>query len=739
MKRAASWLSILLLLLSGRCLRAQYAVYAPEGEQIPGPACARIPQYDGPPASRCTPEEMQFWHADVNHWRTARRIRIGDVDGFAPPQDLAWTESSFVQAQVMVHDRYLYDPDRQVYTVDRFLQDVERRYGGVDSVLLWHTYPNIGIDDRNQYDMFRDLPGGLAGVRKMIQAFHAQHVRVLFPVMLWDQGTRDEGKPDWLAIDQEMKSVDADGINGDTMAGMPPIFSATAESLHHPLAFEPELGLESDEMLRYNPMNWGYWNYSFVPSVSRYKWLEPTHMVHLCARWSHDHTDDLQEAFFNGIGFESWENIWGIWNQLTPRDADALRRMALIERRFRSMLNSPGWEPFASTLQYGVFASRWPAGQSTLWTIVNRSSYAVHGEQLNVPAEAGIRYFDLWHGTELHPAIRSGRAYLVFAMEPRGFGAILATPAPDAPALAFLGTLSALAQTPLDSDSSQWKSLKMELVPIPATPSYARAPKGMVLVPAGDFEFRVNGIEIEGMNDEGVDVQYPWEDSARRFHDHLLQMRPFWIDKSLVTNAEFKEFLEATGYHPRDDHNFLRDWKNGNYPPGWAAKPVTWVSLEDAQAYAKWAGKRLPHEWEWQYAAQGTDGRVYPWGDAWNPAMAPPPDRGRTMMPPGDTGILPKAASPFGVQDLVGNVWQWTDEYEDDHTRFAILRGGSHYQPQGARWYFPQAYKLSEHGKYLLMAPSLDRSGAIGFRCAADAPMAESSSGVLQPGQSSRR
>jgi formylglycine-generating enzyme required for sulfatase activity len=71
--------------------------------------------------------------------------------------------------------------------------------------------------------------------------------------------------------------------------------------------------------------------------------------------------------------------------------------------------------------------------------------------------------------------------------------------------------------------------------------------------------------------------------------------------------------------------------------------------------------------------------------------------------------------------DLVGNVWQWTDEFADSHTRAAILRGGSYYQPQGSMWYFPQAYKLGEHGKLLLMAPSLDRSGAVGFRCVMDA------------------
>jgi formylglycine-generating enzyme required for sulfatase activity len=70
--------------------------------------------------------------------------------------------------------------------------------------------------------------------------------------------------------------------------------------------------------------------------------------------------------------------------------------------------------------------------------------------------------------------------------------------------------------------------------------------------------------------------------------------------------------------------------------------------------------------------------------------------------------------------DMVGNVWQWTDEYLDDHTRAAILRGGSYYRPAGSMWYFPQNTNLTEHGKYLLMAPSKDRAGTLGFRCVVD-------------------
>jgi gamma-glutamyl hercynylcysteine S-oxide synthase len=117
--------------------------------------------------------------------------------------------------------------------------------------------------------------------------------------------------------------------------------------------------------------------------------------------------------------------------------------------------------------------------------------------------------------------------------------------------------------------------------------------------------------------------------------------------------------------------------------------------------------------------------RRYPWGDSWKDGAVPVPDHGSTagrkMRGPDDVDAHPGGASPFGVMDMVGNVWQWTDEYSDEHTRAAILRGGEYYRPQGSIWYFPQAYRNDQHGKLLLMAPSYDRSGGIGFRCVQDA------------------
>lgn len=704
-RAAVQWLLLCLMIAAAP---AQDTKYPPQGQQFPGPP---------------TKSDTAEWLREMQRYREERRVRAGLNGKLYDRPELEWAQSSFIQPQVMVEDRYLYDPAARRYTVDRFLADLDNRYGGVDSVLLWPVYPNIGIDNRNQFDLLRDMPGGPEGVRQMVADFHRHGVRVLFPTMPWDMGTRNEllTKPETIAA--LMREIGADGVNGDTFGGMPLSYRAASDAAGHPLVLEPEGYPDSDEMLNWDSMSWGYWKYPFVPMVSRGKWLEPRHMVNVCDRWNKDKTDNLQAAFFNGVGYETWENIWGIWNGITRRDAEAIRRVAKVERQFAAYLVSADWEPHTPAVPYGIFASRFPKDGRTLWLLVNRAVYNIDGPELEVPAQPGMHYFDLWHGVELKPVSKGRAAMLSFVMEASGYGAVLAQAEPAGAALsAFLSEMHTLNAQPLSSFPKVWRFLPQQIVPIERTAPAAQAPQGMIRIPAaGDFRFEVHGIEIEGGDDIGVDVQYPGEDSPRRRHVIEMAIPAFYIDRYPVTNRQFAEFLGATRYRPADDHNFLKDWKNGSYPAGWDNRPVTWVSIEDARAYAAWAGKRLPHEWEWQYAAQGLDGRKYPWGDDWCAGCAPAEEHGHDLPGPAPVDAFPKGASPFGVMDLTGNIWQWTDEFQDEHTRAAIVRGGGYYRPSGSRWYFPSAYPLTEHGKYLLMAPAKDRAGTVGFRCVQDA------------------
>ena len=664
------------------------------------------------------------WVQGLIEWRREHLIRIGFDDALYRRPELAWSQSNFVHVLAMVEDRYFYDVETGQYTVDRFLDDLAARLGRIDSVLVWYIYPNIGVDDRSQFDLVDALPGGINGLRQVVADFHARGVKVFLPTMPWDNGTRAGDAPDWERMAAIVAATGADGINGDTYSGVPLAFHTACEAAGGAVVLQPETTAQAgDHILGWNLQSWTKRvPDESIPTVLKLKWLEPRHIINIENRWSRSRTNDLQHAFFNGVGYVAWENVFGFVNQFTARDGEALRRVALVQRFFYDLLVSADWRPYERTLQAGIFASRFPEAGRTLWTLINRQEYAVNGEQLAVPHVAGSRYVDVWHGLALEPRIAGDHAILSMPMAGRGFGAILAlAEGTEVEGLdGFLAEMRSRAATPLSDYSAGWISAKQDLVPITATALHANAPAGMVEILAGDFDFEVHGIEIEGYAAEGVDVQYPWENAPRRHHRHRVSMEAFWIDRFPVTNAQFKVFLDASGYAPEDSQNFLLHWHDGAPARGWENKPVTWVGIEDARAYAAWADKRLPREWEWQYAAQGSDGLSYPWGDVWDETAVPQPSLGRVMPDPADVGAHPAGASVFGVMDLVGNVWQWTDEYRDDRVRAAVLRGGTAYQPQTSHWYFPQGYRLDEHGKYLLMAPAKDRSAGIGFRCAAD-------------------
>ncbi len=193
-------------------------------------------------------------------------------------------------------------------------------------------------------------------------------------------------------------------------------------------------------------------------------------------------------------------------------------------------------------------------------------------------------------------------------------------------------------------------------------PEDPQAPSGMVYVSGGKFMMG---------RDKGTD---PAERPA-----HQLTVTPFYLDLHEVTNEDYKKFVDETG-RPTP-----MTWAGGAYLSNAARKPVTGVTWDDANAYASWAGKRLPTEPEWEFAARGTDDRLYPWGNGWQQESANANGASRGMA---DVGFF-KGTSPFGAFDMIGNAWEWTASNLRAYPRgrlpdnlpggdLKVIRGGSY-------------------------------------------------------------
>ncbi len=187
--------------------------------------------------------------------------------------------------------------------------------------------------------------------------------------------------------------------------------------------------------------------------------------------------------------------------------------------------------------------------------------------------------------------------------------------------------------------------------------------EGMVYVPRGEFQMgRVQGGEYATPPLSVI-------------------VGPFFIDRTEVTNEEYMKFISATGYP------VPTSWRGKSFKAGEAKHPVVTVSWLDASAYAKWAGKRLPTEAEWEFAARGPQQFIYPWGDEWKTgyANANRGNKGKVTA----VGSYSQGASPFGALDMCGNVWELTSGNLFDYAEVTkvilpgmVIRGGAYDVPR---------------------------------------------------------
>lgn len=615
------------------------------------------------------PADWPAWRAAITRWARDARRRIGYDGAHYEDPATTWASTAWSAALVWLWDEELYDHAARRFTVEVFLERSRVRFGGFDAIVLWHAYPVIGVDPRNQYDYYREIPS----LHDVIGQFQRDGVRVFLDYNPWDTGTRRTGRTDANDCADLLAETGADGLFLDTLKQGDTRLLAALAGLRRPVVLEGESRLPLDRIADHQ-LSWAQWFAdSPVPGVLRAHLFERRHMMHHTRRWNRDHTDELQSAWLNGCGILVWENVFGSWVGWNDRDAALLRRMLAVYRAFPDLLLGGDWTPLAdlgSSAPPGVYASRFGRNAVDLWLLANRGDADVEFEFRR--PEPGRRAVSLDTGTQ------------IVRIAGRGVAAVIEHTEGDEPS-GLPDLIELLRANPTAARTAfPYRPIRR----MPAQPTHGVAADNAVTVPAGQYTITQTYRRRETGWYGRVPYVEEWKPLPPRLHDMQSETRTVTVglvavDAAEVSRAEFHAFVAATDYRP-----VVRNRFDGARPPepGAGDGPVTGVDLADARAYAAWRGARLPTEFEWQLAA----------------------------------------ADPRFMR-REPQVWNWTEsEHTDGRTRFAILKGGSAFRAHGSPWYTDGGVQPAHFALQVpLLGEGLSRSECIGFRCAVDVRASE--------------
>lgn len=679
-------------------------------------------------------------------------------------EDLKWIKNSYIVILQMAWDREFYDRSTGKYTYPEELRRWNQQFGFVDVFGIWPTWPRLGLDQRNQWDMYRDLPGGTEQIRNFARLSRQYGTRFFIAYNPWDNSTRKEDHLRGMA--QLIEETEADGVVLDTRGSSSYELQAAADSVREGVVmFSEGMAVTRDMpgIIAGRVHNAIY----FSPELNLNKLIKPDFSIfRVCDVGEDRNHREIAIAFFNGYGSEL--NLFrpgGRDNEGYNSDLDYLARTTFILRQNNDAFLDNNWTPLIDTETDRAYVNKWSSGDKTVFTVLNMNHDGLDGILFRDEPDEDMHYVSLWTHEYVTP-VREGRSIFI-PVEAEGWNDSFSSTRLEG-SVNCIARLPVLIDTHISGDSlfiskrdgggiKVWKGnpsfqsdhfeldfkkdtvvsvvsnfgyyegkivvqcldgtmLRDERIEtlrggkpwkitrINRTPEAHSVPADMVLVPGAEIEYSLTTREDF--------FPYPAKDEPVR-----VKVDSFLIDRYPVTNSQYYDFLLTSGYVPADTTNFLKHWENGMFKQGQEKYPVVYVCYEDMEAYARWAGKRLPAEAEWQLAAQGTDRRKWPWGNEFRGTWC-----NNAFDRPTPVDAFSKGASPYGAIDMVGNIWQMTgDKYFNGINYMTVIRGGSYYMPESSSWYIQGGPQPLDRTQIMLMvSPGFDRSATVGFRCVKD-------------------
>ncbi|WP_431213487.1 hypothetical protein ACQ86N_00710 [Puia sp. P3] len=326
-------------------------------------------------------------------------------DSLFQRQDLRWMRNTYVVQIMMTWDKDYYDYNDRSFHIDRLLADAKRHYGGDDVLAIWPTWPSLGLDQRNQFDLFRDLPGGLRQVRALSEYCHRQGTKFFICYNPWDEGTHHEDHFEGLS--RLIGATAADGVVLDTKGSSSKELQAAADRVRKGVVMYSEgmaVPKDMSGIVAGRVHNALY----YPPMLNLNKLIKPEFTIYRVTElYKEKVRREFALAFFNGYGTEL--------NIMPPGKPDwveeqysYLGRTTRILRENTTNFVSRGYTPLIATTADSIWVNRWQTPGKTIYTVYSLRPSGYKGLLFREQPSEGFHFVDLWRHEPVVPQQQGG-------------------------------------------------------------------------------------------------------------------------------------------------------------------------------------------------------------------------------------------------------------------------------------------------------------------------------------------
>jgi len=737
-------------------------------------------------------------------------------DSLYKRKDLAWVRNTYLMHLMMSWDKFFYNATQNKYTLPSFVDRGNKLYGGDDIITIWPSWPTLGLDQRNQFDLYKDLPGGLSAIKKISNDLIAENKHLFVSYNPWDVDTHKQNH--YSGLSWLINNTNADGVVLDTQGSSSDTLQNSADTVRKGVIMYSEgmaVPKDMQGIIAGRVHNALY----YPPMLNLNKFIQPGFSIYRVAElYKEPIQREFATSFFNGYGTEI--NIMAAGQpEWVEKQYAFLGKTTQLLRQLSDNFNSNNATPLIPTTADSIWVNQWTTPQKIVYTIYSTIPQGYKNDLFEVSQKYNWHFVDVYHHKLLKPTFKKGK-YFIEAET-------------DAFHQKYLGTnnegtvdciihVPKLLETTVVNNTLQIQVTKNTIIKrdysyldntelaIHIWTSEVGWGKPNLVLPyknktidinkiAERFEGKIiiqvvqltkdafgnknNRITLLDEQIEYLNAGIPrLKENIEPISNHsfnntnlldttnmvkiekgtflfkqthgddfiaypsivdtnLIDMPSYWMDKYLVTNADFYKFIQESKYQPTDTVNYLKHWVAGAPLVTDYKKPVVYISYEDAQAYAHWNHKILPSEIQWQFAGQTSSLQEWPWKQEKPVTREVEEITGTlsTVIIKGidssfcnlgngvlDTvGAYPKGVNANGLYDLVGAVWQLTSsEYVSGSYEYIIMKGGSYFKPSGSWWYVQAGPRELTYAQYLLrVSQGFERNGTVGFRCVANSPI----------------